>query len=64
MLAMEQQDNRFLIADLVPHPIAANSDAILIPIGFQLDTASETRVFFQLNNPFEHSLSHILRKVV
>jgi len=64
MPAVEQQDNRFLIADLVPHPIAANSDAILILIVFQLDTASGTRVFLQRNNPFQQSLTHTIRKVV
>jgi len=55
MPAVEQQDGGFLITDLVPYPVVANSDAILILIALQLDAPARTGVLFQrqdsLNGP-------------
>ena len=64
MLAVEQQDDGLLVMDLVPHPVVANSDAILILIALQLDAPARTWVFFQRRDSLNGPVMDIIGQVI
>ena len=49
--AVKQQDYRFLVADLVPHTVVSDTDAILVLVTFQFNAAMGTRILLQRYNP-------------
>ena len=64
MLAMEQQDDGLLITDLVPYPVVANSDAILILIALQLDAPTRTWVLFQHHDSLNGSVTDTIGQTI
>lgn len=64
MTAMQQNNLRFVVADLIPHPVVSNTNAILVLVASQFYAATGAWIALEIQDFGDQSTVDRIRKVV